>query len=172
MREIKFRAWDKFNDCYWYSANFSTLADFFVAMQECISNGNELAFEQYASLKDRNGKEIYEGDIVSMPYSRCTQNWQVLEMSAYGQRFLRLTAKPHPAPHYFRGLHHFDKCEVIGNIYENPELLSDGPKTAQEITNPDNSEKPLSKTGGEKRSDYLGHGKAPNNARKPSKSAT
>jgi len=50
-------------------------------------------------------------------------------------------------------------------------LLKNG-KATQEITNPGNSGKPLSKTGGEKRSDYLGHGKAPNNARKPSKSAT
>jgi len=45
-------------------------------------------------------------------------------------------------------------------------------QAAQEITNPDNSEKPLSKTGVETPSDYLGHGKAPNNARKPSKNAT
>jgi len=60
------------------------------------------------------------------------------------------------------------RCLSCGRIFSDP-INSDNPQ--KKVTS-DNSEKPLSKTGGETRSDYLGHGKAPNNARKPSKSAT
>jgi len=135
MREIKFRGWiragewiepDEVKQAFIMVAAEDLAFEEYAPLCELLRDVEDAAYyTQYTGLKDKTGKEIYEGDVVSMPYSRCTQNWQVLEMSAYGQRFLRLTAKPHPAPHYFRGLHHFDECEVIGNIYENPELVKE-----------------------------------------------
>jgi hypothetical protein len=56
----KFRAWDKFNGCYWYSDNYKNLAEFFTAMQDLIDGGNELTFEMWIGLNDKNEKEIYE----------------------------------------------------------------------------------------------------------------
>lgn len=38
-REIKFRAWDKFNGCYWHSDKFENLADFFTKIQILIDGG-------------------------------------------------------------------------------------------------------------------------------------
>ena len=123
MREIKFRAWDKQTKTMSPPRTLEELC----MMQDGISclaiAEGDIIWLQHTGLTDCKGREIYEGDVVSMPYNRCMQSWQVLEMSAYGQRFLRLTGKPRPTPHYFRELHHFDECEVIGNIYEHPELV-------------------------------------------------
>ncbi len=66
-REIKFRAWDRFNECYWYSDKYNNLADFFVKMQELSESGNALIFEQFTGLRNKNGKEIYERDYLKNP---------------------------------------------------------------------------------------------------------
>jgi len=90
-----------------------------------IDNGNKMLPLQYTGLKDKNGKEIYEGDIISMPYNRYPQNWKVDGLSAYGLFFERITNKPYSAPYHWKDMKYRDEIEVIGNIYENPELLQE-----------------------------------------------
>ncbi len=71
---------------------------------------------RYTGLKDKNGKEIYEGDIFR-------QDWkgeQVVGEIVYGD-MARFWLKPYE--HYFIGEIKCVTGEVIGNIYENPELL-------------------------------------------------
>ncbi|MFS0817103.1 YopX family protein [Lysinibacillus sp. 1P01SD] len=112
-REIKFRAWDKIHKL----------------MVENICSSEQrhtLLYElmQYTGLKDRNGKEIYEGDILEL----YIPNWADCDDV---QRFVINEYCPDVS--YLQAVvKHCEKClldgendyiEVVGNIYENPELL-------------------------------------------------
>lgn len=73
--------------------------------------------QQYTGLKDKNGKEIYEGDIVMdcINYSKYKVMYVVENWTGYVAETLD------EAECWY--LYEFSELEVIGNIYENPELL-------------------------------------------------
>ena len=75
---------------------------------------------QFTGLLDKNGKEIYEGDIVqSVRYK------DFVYKVAYDQRFASfcLDREQDMYKHYFGEAVEAENCEVIGNIHDNPELL-------------------------------------------------
>ena len=79
---------------------------------------DEIELMQSTGLKDKNGKEIFEGDIVKMAkdvYSDLTY----YEIVRHRGGAYRLESNQHGCELWLR----HTNCEVIGNIYENPELL-------------------------------------------------
>jgi uncharacterized phage protein (TIGR01671 family) len=110
-REIKFRAWDK-GAGEWLKLTFISWEVNGLLIGVNNKPWHEVELMQYTGLKDKNGVEIYEGDILDMPYhGRSDVFWRNGGLKVHGK--YSVVGFPNQA--------HGSK--VIGNIYENPELL-------------------------------------------------
>lgn len=107
MREIKFRAWHTIDTVMVYDLNSPSL-------EHGVLCGGDYILMQYTGLKDKNGKEIYEGDILyddefddyyfvdQKMHESCGCCSSVFGWSVEGN---------------------YNENSIVGNIYENPELL-------------------------------------------------
>lgn len=124
----KFRVWDKNNKCMHEVRSIWIGDDFPLNSHVVYSLGNtvEVIFDdielmQSTGLKDKNGVDVYQGDII-----KCTSGCphEVIWLEEYGGTFIGGM----PA-WYLSGLNNgyswAGREEVIGNIYENPELLEE-----------------------------------------------
>lgn len=81
--------------------------------------------EQCTGLKDKNGKLIYEGDIVRVIEKTFIKTFAQLYPMLFNEKTAKFGFK-HPDGHFFYYTNNEDfSYEVIGNIHENPELLGD-----------------------------------------------
>ena len=129
----KFRAWDKQNNCWTNYAISDDLPIFYDKHTGCWHRKNKDRFVlmQSSGLKDKNGEEIYEGDILLSTASENKEDWKKWQVHYADGRFL-IDYKQIPKDKRKRkNLELEDLCEdnvwlygleVIGNIYENTNL--------------------------------------------------
>ena len=154
-REIKFRAWCIPEKCMYDVMTVENLAGGTKVLGTGIFIGNgwasindnfkdklekQVELMQYTGIKDQNGKEIYEGDIISYwngTMSACSKNDKdAVNYPNTAPHFFKLTKNKHAAIVYKAPSFKVEggnalgsmnlttpDIEIIGNIYENPELL-------------------------------------------------
>jgi len=160
MREIKFRAWDK----DWkmiiipkqhYAPEYKDghIAEMYNPEENeyhvVYDRDERFVLMQYTGLKDKNGKEIFEGDIVKVPVEINKENfgeWSYREIKFNNGGFLSsylCSEKGQVIPRGYTASflseepdlnmkvmlwgeepYQIDQFEIVGNIYENPELLN------------------------------------------------
>lgn len=139
-REIKFRAWNNNSNKMYYDSEVKYRTDLCILLEgdlqtiyidgsgsyEVDGADEEYEIMQYIGIKDKNGKEIYEGDILKYPGDRfCVVVFNTV-FSIFQRKWFGEALK-------FKSNSNFDStifglntgliAEVIGNIYENPKLL-------------------------------------------------
>lgn len=115
MREIKFRAYHKPSE--------TMIEVYDLALRiGVINQGNdympfsEIELMQYTGLRDKNGKEIYEGDVVKGLYRD--------ETGVVGYEFSSFHVTDQDGDNLLFDKQMLTEIEIIGNIYDNPELLN------------------------------------------------
>lgn len=128
MREIKFRAWVKDRKAIFEVISIDYVTKKVTYLLERVGHllsirdakFNDVELMQYTGLKDKNNKEIYEGDIL---------------FESFGERYYKVVFENGGFRAEFKGdfdEHSFDLidvvaqgCEIVGNIYENSKFIKE-----------------------------------------------
>ena len=128
MREIKFRAWDTrvaagkpLKEMAYFELT-GLDGDYIISSGTYLDGDYKLM--QYTGLKDKNGKEIYEGDLIQdckgqvlqIAWAYCYARYMASTNGEWCVFYLNEPMIPEQDT---------ENMEVVGNIYENPELLKE-----------------------------------------------
>jgi uncharacterized phage protein (TIGR01671 family) len=145
MREIKFRAFNKSTKEMYPCAGFLSGQVIIIKDSQTIGcKDDDWEIQQYTGLTDKNNKEIYEGDIVESIFNdeiclvdfndknyASVLGWNLLSIGYFKEDkliFCDPKVEPDgklPATEYYYGRSPGKNWEIIGNIYENPELINE-----------------------------------------------
>ena len=121
MREIKFRAFQKSTQKMLPVNSLKAICINSERLTE--EEYDDLIIMQYTGLKDKNWKELYEGDIYDLKtWSKVYYRWYIRILDTYSG-FRHKTIKTERV-HRYKYWPGWNKFEIIWNIYENPELLN------------------------------------------------
>jgi uncharacterized phage protein (TIGR01671 family) len=118
VREIKFRAWNKDVKDMSFCKEWSLAAQGDISLQDFWIENDSVIFMQFTGIKDKNGKEIYDGDVVNFEFGLGVVLWDDLtaqfkiEFDTDSDSLWLYCCKD-------------SVLKKIGNIHENPELLPD-----------------------------------------------
>ena len=133
MREIKFRAWLKedkkmvnvetmdFTDKSMQYLEKSEIINAYLLRRVTFDDAELM---QYTNLKDKNGKEIYEGDIVLIKLDE-TSTWHKTVVGFKKGAFIADLIDKEDYVYIFHHRFTGDDFEIIGNVYENKNLLEE-----------------------------------------------
>ena len=127
MREIKFRAWDKENEKMRKVSSIS-LENKEIAVKDFgtyhFFRIKDIELMQYIGLKDKNDKEIYEGDIVLVELCR-TSTWYKTVVEFKEGAFIASLIDGEDYIYIFNRGFDSNDFEILGNVYENKSLLEE-----------------------------------------------
>ena len=128
MRELKFRAWDTEENKMIFNpiANDLNVATAYIGLNELLNKYPKKGFElmQFTGLKDRLGKEIYEGDILGFSdgRKRKKENLEIIKWEDNSIEDDWGNSNPYSGFTFPTNMSD-NEWEVIGNIYENKDLV-------------------------------------------------
>lgn len=117
-RQIKFRAWHQEDKVMVYDLNSLKLF-------HGVLNPGDYILMQFTGLLDTNGKEMFEGDIVEPIYDETCPLWSRYKFPIVWEKLNSCCCGNGDGIGFNLNLNEPEKLEIIGNIYENPELIGE-----------------------------------------------
>ncbi len=119
-REIKFRVWD--NTIHSFVSQDTLKEIFGLDLFNISQNSKKYTIQQFTGVLDKNGKEIFEGDLIK----NNSHNNEICEIGYFTDIYASFGYRGIDCKGDFYHLHSYKSgkdFEVIGNIFENPELI-------------------------------------------------